>query len=159
MNPESEEPMDTQLLQLERELFSLTPVETPRGLATRLHRELMAPVGLADLPAASRVVPFRWQRIVAPAAAAVVVVSVLNRFDNLPAASPGTTPPGFGTAAKSARPPVVEGTGYVLKAEPVFVNPAGWEAMEHQYWITPQMGAAGYPPSRRQGFIAPVAFH
>ena len=46
MNSNPEEPMDSQLLQLERELFSLSPVETPRHLAARLDQQVSGPVSL-----------------------------------------------------------------------------------------------------------------
>jgi hypothetical protein len=161
MNSNPEEPMDTKLLQLERELFSLSPVETPRHLAARLDQQVSGPVSLGRQTVVPRAVPFRWRRIVAPAAAAVVVVSVLNRWD-----SPSSLSPGFGqtnpvTPSPPPALPVADITGYVLRAEPVFVSPAGWQSTEHHYYIQPggQVFPGGSSNSRRPAGIAPVVFH
>ena len=161
MNSNPEEPMDTQLLQLERELFSLSPVETPRHLAARLDRQVSGPVSLGRQTVVQRVVPFRWRRIVAPAAAAVVVVSVLNRVDSPSSLSPGFGQINPGTPLPVAAPPMADNTGYVLRAEPVFVSPAGWQSTEHHYYIQPggQVFPGGSSAFRRPAGIAPVVFH
>ncbi len=161
MNSNPDEPMDTQLLQLERELFSLSPLETPRHLAVRLDQQVSGPVALGRQTVEPKVIPFRWRRIVAPAAAAVVVVSVLNRLDSPASLSPGfgqTTP---GTPLPVSVLPMVDNSGYVLRAEPVFVSPAGWQSTEHHYYIQPggQVYPGGSSASRRPAGIAPVVFH
>ncbi len=161
------EPMDSQLLQLERELFSLSPVETPRCLASRLERQLVpaCSVGKALASVPQNVVPFRWRRMVVPAAAAVVVVSVLNRMDG-PSGFTQTAmaQPGLRSSGSPAAAPKVEQTrGYVMKSEPVYVSPVGFETTEHQFAIQPN-GQPGIRLSvpRRQSQAAPAihgAFH
>jgi hypothetical protein len=56
---------------------------------------------------------------------------------------------------------VADITGYVLRAEPVFVSPAGWQSTEHHYYIQPggQVFPGGFSNSRRPAGIAPVVFH
>ncbi len=161
MNSNPEEPMDTQLLQLERELFSLSPVETPRHLAASLDRQVSGPVSLGRQMVVPKVIPFRWRRIVAPAAAAVVVVSVLNRLDSPSSVSPGFGQTNPGTTSPVPALPVAEYTGYVLRAEPVFVSPAGWQSTGPHYYIQPggQVFPGGSSNSRRPAGIAPVVFH
>lgn len=158
------EPMDSQLLQLERELFSLSPVETPRCLASRLERQLVpaCSVGKNLAPVASNVVPFNWRRMVVPAAAAVVVVSVLNRMDG-PSGFTQTAmaQPGLRSSGSPAAAPKVERTmGYVLKSEPVYISPMGSEMMEHQFLIQPN-GQPGIRLSvpRHQSAVIPAVFH
>ena len=174
--PYSDDPMDTKLLQLERELFSLTPAEAPRCLVRRLDHHLTAPtqVGRSVVPvrsAPSNVVVFQWRRIVVPAAAAVVVVSVLNRMDGVPssmaqAASPaGVRAQGPGQpGAPTAIAPVtqVQNSGYVLRTEPVYFGPGVWDSVRHQYWVQPAPGTAAPSQTtnvpRRQSLV-PVSFH
>lgn len=160
-----QEPMDSQLLQLERELFSLSPVETPRCLASRLERQLLPACSVAKtLAAPPNVVPFRWRRMVVPAAAAVVVVSVLNRMDGpsgfTPSAlaQPGS---GLGTSGKTVAPVLEQTTGYVLKSEPVYVSPGNWETSTHHYWIQPdgQTGVRLSLPRRQSSAVIPASFH
>ena len=158
MNSDPDAPLDTQLLQLERELFSLSPVETPRHLASRLDRQVMAPVCVGRRIASSaKVIPFQWRRIMVPAAAAVVVVSVLHHLD---------APSKSGSGVAQANPafpvrspghlPVTVTTGYVLRAEPVLISPG----MQQHYFIQPPAGSGpGYHiPPRTAGF-SPVVFH
>ena len=163
MNSDPDAPMDTQLLQLERELFSLTPMETPRHLASRLDRELLGPVCIGrQVPASAKVVPFAWRRIVVPAAAAIVVVSVLNHLDQPARQGSGIAQSNPG---RSARLPAREGametpTSYVLRAEPVLISPGAWQGMEYQYFIQPGAGpAAGFNALQRHSGLSPVAFH
>ena len=157
MNSNPEEPMDTQLLQLERELFSLSPVETPRHLAARLDQQVAGPVSLGRQTIVPRVIPFRWRRIVVPAAAAVVVVSVLNQLDSPRSMSAGFSQSNPGSPVP-IQPPMADSAGYVLRAEPVFVNPAGWPGTEYHYYIQP--GGQVFPAASRRAIgIAPVVFH
>ncbi|MDB6070482.1 MAG: hypothetical protein JWL81_1653 [Verrucomicrobiales bacterium] len=166
----SDDPMDTKLLQLERELFSLTPAEAPRSLVCRLDRHLTAPtqVGRSVVPAARSTPPnvtvFQWRRIVVPAAAAVVVVSVLNRMDGTPssmaqtASAAGLRAPASGQPAPAVSQ--VQNSGYVLRAEPVYFSPGVWDSVRHQYWVQPGTPAASQPMNvpRRQSLV-PVSFH
>src|SRR5690606_38767581 len=81
MNLETPEPMDNSLRQLERELFSLTPVDPDRRLTACLERAVCAPAQIprrAPAAASGTTLPFKWKRVVAPAAAAVAVVAVLS---------------------------------------------------------------------------------
>lgn len=75
MNSEFSDSMDPSLLQLERELQSLTPVAPGRDLLRSLQSR-MEPA----LPAhqTNKVTSFPWRRMVAPAAAAAAAVAVLN---------------------------------------------------------------------------------
>lgn len=91
MNSDSPEPMDTPLLQLERELLSLTPVRPDSDLISRLTACVEADAGCCRVPlrahrrraaANPRPGPFPW-RVVTPAAAAVMVVAVIGQNDRL----------------------------------------------------------------------------
>lgn len=158
-----DEPMDSRLLQLERELFSLSPTAPPRGLVSRLDCNLAQPVGV-ERRVVSQVVPFRWSRIVVPAAAAVVVVSVLSRME-------GPSTPSFPVTAQAgtrqispsglATPVAVEKTvGYLMKEEPFLLHPDSWEALHLQYWT--QSGQENHYPQpslRRASLSVPLSFH
>lgn len=170
------EPMDSRLLQLERELFSLSPVETPRCLVSRLDRKMTGGCSLAGaLPKTQvvrtvasipgNVVPFRWRHIMVPAAAAVVVVSVLNRLDGQ---SPGAlagqqSQPGIKSLGVPSSAPRVERTNnsYLLKTEPVYFNPAAWDEAPNQYYIQPgsQPGTYRMSVPRREAATIPYNFH
>ena len=126
MNSDPDAPMDTQLLQLERELFSLSPVETPRHVASRLDRQVLGPVGIRRrVMGSAKIIPFHWRRIVVPAAAAVVVVSVLHHLDQPSTHASGVAQsnPAFPSPASPVssqdRAPVTLNSGYVLRAEPL----------------------------------------
>ena len=165
MNFDPDVPMDTQLLQLERELFSLSPVETPRHLASRLDRQVQGPVSIGRQVAsdATKLLPFPWRRIVVPAAAAVVVVTVLHRLDQPSSQSPGLAKTNSGypsSALHSGRAPVTLTNGYVLRAEPIMVGPGNWQGMEQLYLIQPGTGVeSGYNAPQRTSGLAPVVFH
>lgn len=163
MNFDPNEPMDTHLLQLERELFSLTPVEAPRRFVSRLEREVSVPVGPVPVvrrtAAASRIIaPFRWQRIMVPAAAAVVVVSVLNRqghngayapalTDAVPNEARSSTPKPYSSPAsmalRNSRP---INSGYMMMTEQSPVQSVNWSASPNQYWVSPA-AEAPYAPA------------
>ncbi|MDB6133506.1 MAG: hypothetical protein JWM59_1749 [Verrucomicrobiales bacterium] len=178
MNFDSEEPMDNQLLQLERELFSLTPVETSHRFACQLEREISVPacpVPVARTLAASHprmITPFRWQRIVVPAAAAVVVVSVLNRQGNgystlaLDGAPPQAAAPSapkifsspVSVALRSSRP---MNTGYMMVTEQAPLQNVNWNVAPHHYWVNPETPHQTTSPPmvspRRE--TVPLSFH
>jgi hypothetical protein len=165
MNAKPEPPMDLHLLQLERELFSLTPTEASRGLTVRLERQLVMPMAVNQVPRNAmgpRVVPFRWRRIAVPAAAAVAVVSVLHQIDHSRPAYPGLAQTNPGVARPPAQPSisVSAGTGYMLQTEPVYVSPVGWEPSPYQYYIGGDEDA-GIRPSqlRGQAALESVVFH
>ena len=162
MNSDPHAPMDTQLLQLERELFSLTPVETPRHVASRLDRQVLGPVSIGRQIAASpKVIPFQWKRIMVPAAAAVVAVSVLNHLDtpasrssDVAQSNPGFLPRADGQVRMSPS------NGYVLRAEPVLISPGTWQGIQQHYFIQPgAVFGSGYNTSQRASGLSPVVFH
>lgn len=71
---------DAALLQLERELKSLTPVAPSRALMQRLTL-VMDPAAAPSITASSpsnRVLHFPWKRMVTPAAAAAAAVAVMS---------------------------------------------------------------------------------
>jgi hypothetical protein len=147
--------MDTHLLQLERELFSLTPVEAPRRFVSQLEREVSVPAGpvpVARRTAASAprvIVPFRWQRIVVPAAAAVVVVSVLNRqghngafapalTDAVPNEARSSTPQrAFSSPASAALRSRPINSGYMMMTEQSPLQSVNLSTSPNQYWVAP----------------------
>lgn len=158
-----DEPMDTRLLQLERELFSLSPTSPPRGLVARMDCHLSQATAI-ERRVVTQVIPFRWSRIVVPAAAAVVVVSVLSRMEGPRVSSPSVSAqPG----TRQMSPPVASSaaavemsSGYLMKEEPFYIVPAGWDAPPHQYWI--QSGQAHQypqPAMRRASLSVPLSFH
>ncbi|MES2708720.1 MAG: hypothetical protein V4726_19145 [Verrucomicrobiota bacterium] len=173
MNFDPDEPMDNHLLQLERELFSLTPVETPRRFVSQLEREVTLPV--SPMPVARRIsaqhrviTPFRWQRIVVPAAAAVVVVSVLNRQGG--GYAPNTVDAAV-NHAPSARNPMSSpadmllrsrqmNTGYMMMTEQSPLQNVNWSSSPNQYWVNPETHSSPTTPlvlPRRE--TVPVSFH
>jgi len=79
MNSEFTDPMDASLLQLERELRSLTPAPPGRDLL----RSLQAHMG-PGVPASqvNKVHTFPWRRMVTPAAAAAAAVAVMSIHNN-----------------------------------------------------------------------------
>ena len=83
MNAAFSDPMDASLLQIERELQSLTPAAPTRALVRSL-TERMEPA----TPIARRTAPvnkvhfFPWRRMVAPAAAAAAAVAVMSIQNN-----------------------------------------------------------------------------
>jgi len=164
MNAEPEEPMDLHLLNLERELFSLSPAEAPKRLTVRLDRQICGPVCLSSVGLntdSSRAVPFRWRRIAVPAAAAVAVVSVLNHIDHSRPALSGFAQTGPGSRAPGTlRVPASQSTGYVLKTEPVYVDPVGWEAAPSHFYINGENeNGISLSQPRRQGALEQVVFH
>ena len=79
MNPDFSDDLD--LVQLERELQSLTPVAPRRELVQAI-KARMEPVPRREVPRRERVVTFPWRRMVAPAAAAAAAVAVFNIDDS-----------------------------------------------------------------------------
>lgn len=171
MNFESHEPMDAHLLQLERELFSLTPVETPRYLSIELDTQVAAPV----IPVARRTppshqriaVPFRWQRIVVPAAAAVVVVSVLNRQGNGYAPSPQISSLGQSSVASSKSShasasllrPSRPMNSYVMMSEVSPLQNVNWAPNPNLYYVSPEAHSSSQLVFPRRDTVPVVSFH
>ena len=166
MNSDPDASMDTQLLQLERELFSLSPVETPRHLASRIDRQVLGPVGIVrHTEGPPTIVPFPWRRMAVPAAAAVVVVSVLHHLDRPIGKSvglAGSNSASPAAATESRRSSVTLTNDYVLRTEPVLIRPGTWQATEQLYFIRPSPGSSfgsGYNAPQRASGFTPVIFH
>lgn len=183
MNPDPDEPMDSQLLQLERELFSLSPAEAPRPFSARLDRRIVdvispttaAPSKTIAVEKRLRIVPFQWRRVALPAAAAVVVVVGWNglesRSELWPAlglnsrfrqASPSQ--PSLITNTLSESASATGTTGYVLRTEPVFVSPnPATDASIPYSWQSAPSGAgtdSGTGAASPNGVVlTPVVFH
>ena len=155
--------MDTQLQKLERELFSLTPAETPRFLDYKLSRRLEVPTQVPR-KMSSQVVPFRWRRMVVPAAAAVVVVSGLNRTTG-PGSAPASSAAQVGVRVPSqslaAAATIQKSPRFVLKTEPLILNHPGWQGMQHPYWTQSgnTNGMRFSEPRRGQSAVVPILFH
>ena len=183
---EPTEPMDPSLLKLERELFSLSPVETPRPLVTRLQDRVMGPVGverrvdgrnnvrvgdfkggaLLGVAAAGandgqRVIP--WRKFVLPAAAAAVVAvggaSLREKGDEMGVRSAGGGVNG-GLQPAEMGGVSAPGTSYVLKAESIDLVPVGASAggPVMPTGTDTATGTSGYGARRASGY-APVVFH
>lgn len=172
MNFESNEPMDAHLLQLERELFSLTPVETPRYLAVELETQVAVPV----IPVARRTpashqriaVPFRWGRIVVPAAAAVVVVSVLNRQGNgYPPSAVGNSRNGQTSVAASKSANTAASllrasrpmSSYVMMSEVSPLQNVNWSPNPNQYYVNPESHSSAQLVLPRRETMSVASFH
>jgi hypothetical protein len=153
--------MDTQLLQLERELFSLTPAEPPRFFNYKLTRRLDSPTQLSrDI--AVQVTPFRWRRMVVPAAAAVVVVSGLNRLEGPVAATAANASQAGGQVpSQPTAAPLQKTPRFVLKTEPFFLNQPVWQGVENQHWIPSgsNLETRAGEPRRHPSAVVPVLFH
>jgi len=169
MTPEPNDPnlfddaMDTRLLQLERELFSLSPAAPPRGLVSRLDGQISQP-SVVERRVVAQVVPFRWSRIVVPAAAAVVVVSVLSRLEApRVATSPVAAQPGarqMSPVVPATQVTLNKPTGYLMKEEPFVVHPESWEALQHLHWTeSGSLNHHSQPSLRRASLKAPLNFH
>lgn len=157
--------MDTQLQKLERELFSLTPAETPRFLDYKLSRRLEVPTQVPR-KMSSVATPFRWRRMVVPAAAAVVVVSGLNRMPG-PGSAPTSSAPQVGVRvpsqplAAAAAASIQKSPRFVLKTEPLLLNHPDWQGMQNPYWTQSgnTNGMRFSEPRRGQSAVVPVLFH
>lgn len=173
MNFDPNEPMDNHLLQLERELFSLTPVEAPRRFASQLEREVGLPAGPVAVarstsPQHRIIVPFRWQRIVVPAAAAVVVVSVLNRQGG--AYAPNSLEAATNQASAAPKPVMSSpasvalrsrqmNTGYMMMTEQSPLQNVNWSNNPNQYWVNPETHYSSTPLVLPRRETVPVSFH
>jgi hypothetical protein len=136
MNSEFADDMD--LLQLERELQSLTPA-VPRRELVQAIKARMEPVP-RRVQQRDRVVTFPWRRMVAPAAAAAAAVAVFN-LDN--GRREGKTPPGTANTVTPA-----------IKWEPMRMLPAYREYLDKGYVLNQNMEFVH--PRYAQLFNAPV---
>jgi hypothetical protein len=108
---------DAALLQLERELKSLTPLAPSRAFMQRLTLVMdpaSVPTATVSAQPANRVIGFPWKRVVTPAAAAAAAVAVMSitqqRRGNAHAA-------GGGPAADDEAAPTIKWTPMPMKKE------------------------------------------
>lgn len=156
MNHESPDPMDTGLLQLERELRSLTPASTPR------HLDDVLAAALSDSPpeAGHFIAPgprnqsvpghFPWRRMAVPAAAAAAVVFAIPPASQPrnPASPPAparsttaaTTAPAINWVPMPARREfrILNDQGFLILSEATPMLEYQIEQTEHREWRNPQ---------------------
>ncbi len=149
MNPDFSEPMDPSLLQLERELQSLTPAAPGRDLLRALQAR-MEPLTVApEPPAANKVYVFPWRRMMTPAAAAaaaaVAVMSIQNGYRR-PGVAATDTPGDHADAHPSIKwePMPMRSeyralldAGYVLDDHAVPVKQFYMNSVDHHEWRSP----------------------
>jgi len=123
MNSDFSDDMD--LLQLERELQSLTPAAPRRELVQAI-KARMEPVPRRVQRSRSRAVTFPWRRMVAPAAAAAAAVVVFNLDDDR-REGPGPRPENNGNTTSS------------IKWEPMRMLPEYRRLLDQGYFLTQNM--------------------
>ena len=162
MNSELSDDMDFSLLQLERELQSLTPM-APRADFVQSLKASMEPVPRLVQPA--RITSFPWRKMVAPAAAAAAAVAVLNVEDNRRTTKP---PPVVADEIASAitwapmrllpKYRALLDEGYVLTGDMEFIPP-GFVPYNAPVWRVPadnSVTRASFPRTDR--FIMPAGY-
>ena len=162
MNSEFSDDMDFSLLQLERELQSLTPM-APRADFVQSLKTSMEPVPRLVQPA--RITSFPWRKMVAPAAAAAAAVAVLSVEHNR-----RTTRPAPAAVNEIASAVVWEpmrmlpkyrallDEGYVLTGDMEFIPP-GFVPYNAPVWSEPANNSvtrASFP--RQDRFIMPAGY-
>jgi len=163
MNSEFSDDMD--ILSLERELQSLTPIAPRRELVQAI-KARMEPVPRLVQPAPARVITFPWRRMVAPAAAAAAAVAVMNMEGVR--RGPKTTP---AEAANEPAPAIkwepmpmlpqyraLLDQGYVLTSDMEFIPPGLANLFPGHVWrssLSPSATRASFPPDR---FIVPAGY-
>jgi hypothetical protein len=154
MNSEFSEPMDAGLLQIERELRSLSPIAPDRALSEMLAREV---AGEMEVPVAGRVNrvvagQFPWRRVGVPtaaaAAAAVFVLpsaerpvdngSVAGGIRSAEEARPGHAPISWVPMPPRSEYRLVDGSGVLLINEPAPMMEYQLEQTEHHEWRNPR---------------------
>ena len=160
MNSDSFDDMD--LLQLERELQTLTPAAPRREFVQALQAR-MEPVPRLVQPAA-RIYSFPWRRMVAPAAAAAAAVAVMN-LDG-----PRRTPRPVTVAANESvtwtpMPMLPQyrallNEGYVLNENMQFVPPGYNSIFNGQVWRGPADHSAMRVtmPQQQESFLMPAGY-
>ncbi len=180
MNVDPSEPMDSSLLQLERELFSLTPSEPDRRISARIESEIFPPVQIQRRSAAPLRQPsFQWKRVVVPAAAAVAVVAAISRNDSSPvygrnvAANAGdnTISPAAANRARMGAvtlQPVSQSREFRSARDQGLVfgegnNPSrafSLETTDHHFWRNEQDNSSiQLSIPRQESMLVPVNFH
>ena len=139
MNSDDSDSMDASLLQLERELKSLTPAPPGRELLLSLHARMEPAV---SVPQANKVHVFPWRRMVTPAAAAAAAVAVLsvNNARRAPGAGGGTMHEQTASAIRWEPMPMrreyreLLNAGYVLNENFEPVPQFFMDSLEHHEW-------------------------
>ena len=182
MNPEFDDSMDAGLLQLERELSSLTPAGASRLLAERLTEAVegarSGSAALTALPRATgRATVFPWRRVMLPtaaaAAAAVFVLPEASRRGMQPVAD-DTVPPALpdGAVAKAGDPAirwvpmprrseyrVVDNAGLVLTDETAPLVEFRVRQMDHHEWRNPEENSSiQLSIPREQRVVLPASY-
>jgi hypothetical protein len=170
MNPDFSEPMDPALLQIERELQSLTPATPGRDLLSSLQAR-MEPVP-RNVPAAqaNKVLAFPWRRVVTPAAAAAAAVAVMS-FQNhrrtaLTDNSDEVAVNENGVSAIKWEPMPMRSeirafldAGYVLNENFEPVQPVVMNRVDHYEWRNPMENASlRVVVPRPQRFLVPAGY-
>ncbi len=156
MNHEFQDPMDTGLLQLERELRSLTPASPPR----HLEDVLAAAISDSQSETAQTLDPIRrnqsapghfpWRRMAVPAAAAAAVVFAIPPASQ-PRSSVNSPPPARSTTAANTAPAInwvpmparrefriLNDQGFLILSEATPMLEYQVEQTEHREWRNPQ---------------------
>lgn len=147
MNPEFSDPMDAALLQLERELQSLTPAAPPRALVQSLTAKVTPPAPRGNAPVKTH--SFMWRRMVTPAAAAAAAVAVMSmehhrRHSAAAMDKANTTPPEDAAPAIKWEPMPMRSeyrallnNGYVLNENREPVQELLMDRLDYHEWRNP----------------------
>jgi hypothetical protein len=158
MNHEFQDPMDTGLLQLERELRSLTPASTPRhledGLAAAISDSQSEAAHPIDTTPRNQSAPghFPWRRMAVPAAAAAAVVFAIPPASQPQPKPPANPPaPARSTTAATTAPAInwvpmparrefriLNDQGFLILSEATPMLEYQIEQTEHREWRNPQ---------------------
>ena len=162
MNSDTFDDMD--LLQLERELQTLTPV-APRREFVQALKARMEPVPRLVQPAA-RIYSFPWRRMVAPAAAAAAAVAVMNRDGPRRTPRPVTVAANESVQAVTWTPmPMLPehramlDEGYVLDQDLDFVLPGHHSVYSGRVWRVPaDHSAMRVTMPQQESFLMPAGY-
>ena len=170
MNSEFSE-NDAALLQLERELKSLTPLAPSRAFMQRLTL-VMDPVAMptatVSAPAANRVIQFPWKRVVTPAAAAAAAVAVMSLTQQRRGSAQAA---GGGQPADEEAAPTIKWTpmpmkkeyrqlvdnGYFVDENNVLRHNMRVNAIEHHEWRNSDGNSIRLIIPKQEEFLLPAA--
>lgn len=160
MNSESSDSMDASLLQLERELQSLTPLAPSREFVRTL-KARMEPV--PRNVSANKVHAFPWRRMVTPAAAAAAAVAVMSvqnyrraAFAGKPASGDEATPAiRWEPMPMRSEYRALLDAGYVLNGNDEPVQQYYLNSMDHHEW---RNAADNSAIPRQQRFVMPASY-
>lgn len=166
MNSEYSDPLDASLLQLERELQSLTPLAPSREFVQSL-KARMDPV--PRNVQANKVHTFPWRRMVTPAAAAAAAVAVMSVQNHRRAALAGKSTSG---AADEAAPAIrwepmpmrseyraLLDAGYVLNGNFEPAQQFLLNSMDHHEWRNAMDNSSvRLTIPRQQRFVMPASY-